>query len=291
MKIGSDIVGITLKEHELKVDWRKTTNYAASIGDMNPCYVDDRRQGGLVAPPMYAITVTWPVIKEIYNYMEMPYPKELLFTIVHYTEHIVFTRLIRPGDKLFVKGEVAAVMPHKAGTHIILKFPVTDGKGNHVYTEYIGGMLRGVTCMDEGRQSEDLPVIPQYNSAGDPVWEVSVPISKEAPYIYDGCADVPFAIHTSPSFATSVGLPGIIYQGTATMAHAVRLITDKEAGGDPERIAAIASRFTGMVLPDSQIKVQLLNRQVNEDGTELFFNVLNAAGQKAISGGYVRLKK
>ncbi|MFZ5633041.1 MAG: MaoC/PaaZ C-terminal domain-containing protein [Bacillota bacterium] len=290
MKIGTDIVGAKLKEYRTTVTWRQTTNYAASLGDMNPCYVDDRREGGIMAPPMFAVAVTWPLVENIHQYMDMPYPPELFRTMVHYTEHIEFFRPVRPGDELSVRGEVAAVVPHRSGTLVVFKFPVTDRDGRPFFTEYMGGLLRGVECAGAGRGTENIPAVPRLEDDPPPAWEAAIPISREAPYIYDGCTNIVFAIHTSPLFAHAVGLPGIILQGTATLAHSAAQLINREAGGNPERLAAISGRFTGMVFPDSSIRVQLLKREVENDNAHLFFRVLNRQGQAAVSGGYARFR-
>jgi hypothetical protein len=49
------------------------------------------------------------------------------------------------------------------------------------------------------------------------------------PYVYDGCTNIYFPIHTSVGFARMVGLPDIILQGTATLAYAARELADREA--------------------------------------------------------------
>jgi len=104
-------------------------------------------------------------------------------------------------------------------------------------------------------------------------------------YVYDGCSDIVFPIHTSPAFAHSVGLPGIIVQGTATLALAVSQIVEREAGGDPARIASVAGRFSGMVRPGTTIRVVLKHR----DGEDLFFEVHDENGRRAVSNGHARL--
>ena len=43
-----------------------------------------------------------------------------------------------------------------------------------------------------------------------------------------------------------MGLPGIIHQGTATLAYAVRELVNREARGNPALLKALACRFTGM---------------------------------------------
>jgi len=290
LRINSDIVGYRLKEYTTCAEWRQTTNYAASVSDMNPRYFDDLREGGIIAPPMYAVAVSWPVQQNIFQYMDLPYPPDVFRTMVHYTEYIEFFRPVRPGDRLTVRGEVAAVTPHRSGTKIVFRFSVTDPEGRPFYTEFVGALLRGVICGDGGREAISVPAAPPRTApSAAPVWEEDIFIGKEAPYLYDGCANIVFAIHTSPAFARSVGLPGILLQGTATMAYAVRQLVNREAGEDPTRLKVISGRFTGMVIPDSWIKVRLLERESKDSQVHLHFEVLSGQSQRAISDGYARL--
>lgn len=291
MKITPDIVGATLKEYKTSITWRQTTNYAAAVGDMNPRYFDDLQERGIIAPPMFAVAVSWPVLENIYDYIQMPYPPEVFRTMVHYSEHIEFHRLMRPGDQVSIKGEVVAVLPHRAGTQIVFKLPVTDPEGKLFHIEYLSALLRGVECSGSGKGAGNIPAVPRVETPPPPAWECDVPIGKEASYIYDGCTNIVFAIHTSPRFARAVGLPGIILQGTATLAYCVREIINREAGGDPAKLKIISGRFTGMVFPGSTIKIQLLKRKEINGTSDLFFQVLNQQGQRAVSKGYARLKK
>ncbi len=289
MHISSDIVGLKFKEYRTEINWRQTTNYAAAVGDTNPCYFDDRRPEGLIAHPMFVAALTWPIQQNLHYYVDIPQMQNIFQTVVHYTECLEVFRPLRPGDNVVVRGEVLAVIPHEAGTHIVFKLPVEDQDGNPIVTEYVGGMMRGVKCNDGGKGEENLPQVPGYVINSPAVWQVDVPISEEAPYVYDGCTDIVFAIHTSPRFAHSVGLPGVIYQGTATLALAVRELINREARGYPASLKFLSARFGGMVLPGTSISIQLLQRLERDDSTELYFQVVNNKGQKAISGGYARL--
>ena len=57
MELDPKFAGTRLRPCRVEVDWRKTTNYAAAVGDDNPLYFDDRRPEGLTAPPMLALAV------------------------------------------------------------------------------------------------------------------------------------------------------------------------------------------------------------------------------------------
>ena len=290
MEVSSKFVGYELREYNTEITWRDTMNYAASIDDSNPCYLDDERQEGVIAPPMFSVAVTWPISENIFDYIDIPdFPKEIILTQVHYTEHLDFHRPVRPGDRLTIKGRIAAILPHKAGTHIVMRFDAYDRERQPVFTEHVGAMMRGVRCTDDGRGREDLPEAPAPAGDGEPIWEVAIPTGLLTPFIYDGCTNIVFPIHTSVKFAHQVGLPGRIMQGTAILAYAARELVDKEADGNPLALKSIYCRFGGMVIPGTEIKVQLVEKRGIDSGTGLFFTVLNAKGEKAISGGYAKL--
>jgi len=82
-----------------------------------------------------------------------------------------------------------------------------------------------------------------------------------APFIYDGCTDIHFPIHTSRKFAHDVGLPGIIHQGTATLAYAARELVNREAGGNPALLKNTRLSFYGNGTAGSDIMVRMTGRQ------------------------------
>lgn len=290
MEVSSRFVGTALKPMETQVTRRQMMNYAAALEDDNPRYFDDERPEGITAHPMLCVALTWPVSERIWEYIETPdFPKEILMTQVHYSEHLRIHRPIRPDDILTVRGRVAAILPRKAGTLMVLRYDVKDREGDAVFTEHIGGMMRGVRCLDAGAGGELLPHIPVYQGTSPPLWEATTPVTRTAPFIYDGCTNICFPIHTSVKFARQVGLPDIIYQGTATLALGVREMINREAEGDPGRVRSISCRFTGMVIPGRDIRVQFLGRQSEGDADHLFFEILNAEGKKAVSDGIVTL--
>jgi acyl dehydratase len=291
MKLDRKFAGLGLKQFSTEVTWRRTMNYAAAVHDNNPVYLDDERGEGIVAPPMFAVAATWPISERIWEYIPaVDFPREILLTQVHYTEHLIFHRPVRPGDNLTIKGSIASISPHKSGTLVVLQYQAVDEKGESVFTEYMGGLMRGVECFGEGGPTAPLPVPPSFAGAGEALREIPIFIDPLAPFVYDGCTNIFFPIHTSAGFAHRVGLPGIILQGTATLAYAVREITNLEAGGDPGALKAVACRFTGMVRPGSEIRVILMGRQVDDRGTDLFFKVLNSEGSAALSNGYARVE-
>ena len=291
MKLTSDFVGATLKEYICDITARRIMNYAAAVGDANPLYFDDESPEGIIAPPLFPVALTWPIVENIMDYLDAPsFPHEVLLTQVHYSEQLSIHRPVKPGCRLTIKGVIAAIEPHRAGTYVIIKFDARDDDGNHYFTEYLGAMMRGVECEGEGKGGKSVPPVPKQPKESAALWESVIPIDPLAPFIYDGCTNINFPIHTSVQFAHQVGLPGIIHQGTSTLAMAVHNVLNRETGGDPLRMGTIYCRFSGMVLPGSAIRVCLTGRDKVSGGMDFFFIVFNAEEKRAISDGYIRLQ-
>mgnify|MGYP000847461550 CR=1 FL=1 len=285
MELDSSLTGTLLRPFHATVGRRQMMNYAAAIGDHNVCYFNDESPDDIIAHPMQSVAVTWPVCGNIRQYLEGDFPEEIITRQVHYTEYLEFHRPIRPEDSLIISGRIAAILPHRAGTHVVVRFDARDQDAEPVFTEFMGAMMRGVACLGGGAGREDVPVLPEHPGASGG-WETRLHIDPLLPYLYDGCTDIVFPIHTSPRFARAVGLPGIILQGTATLALAVRELVNREAGGDPRRLKRLYCRFTGMVIPGSDITVRLTGAGARQEGRDLFFQVENGEGQRALSDGY-----
>lgn len=287
MELSSKYVGAASRPLDIEVSLRQCLNYAASIGDDNPWHLDDTREEGVIAPPMLAISLTWRISERFAEFWESSdFPMEVLLRQVHYSESLHWMKPMRPGDRLRFEGVVAAILPHRAGTHLIIEYTARNKAGEVVFIERIGGILRGVKCTDQGSGEDTIssePLAKEYA----PVWSKKIEVSKFAAHIYDGLADVHFPIHISPAFAQMVGLPGIIFQGTGTLAMAVKEITAMEAENDPRRIQHTQCRFTGMIMPGSTITIELTDRKRIDNGTSCRFLVKNEQEKIALSDGCV----
>jgi acyl dehydratase len=158
-----------------------------------------------------------------------------------------------------------------------------------VFTEYLGGMLRGVECVGGSQGSEKIPRVPVLKSTEPPFWEEELFINPLQAHIYDGCVGPTLPFHTSKEIAHQLGLPSIILQGVCTLALTVSEIMKRELEGDPTRLLEIACKFTSMVIPDSKINIRVTNRVQRKEGQEIFFEVFNEKNKKAIREGYLKI--
>ncbi|MBP8130371.1 MAG: MaoC family dehydratase N-terminal domain-containing protein [Candidatus Hydrogenedentes bacterium] len=288
MELSSKYVGKRSRPCVVTITPRQSMAYAAGVGDANPLYFDDERADGVIAPPMLAVSLTWQLASRFAEFWDVgDFPTEVLAQQVHYSEALEWHHPMAPGSTLTITGEVAAILPHRAGTHMVLRFTAADSRGATIFREYIGGMMRGVRCADGGAGIPGVPQAAPWNGEREVLWEKRLRIDPLAPWIYDMCGDVPFPIHTSRAFARAVGLQNVIYQGTATLALALRELTNEEASADPRRVRGLACHFTGMVEPGTEITVRALGKETTPDAVRVYFQVLNEKNHKAIRNGSV----
>lgn len=292
LEMTSGGLGASAEDTFREISWRDTMNYAAATGDNNRVYFDDTRPGGIIAPPMYSVAFTWPVVTG--QRVQMPAESKLPMGIglrgVHATQYTIFHRLIKPGYKLKAELKIVSIQQTRAGVLQTRRVVAKDDSGNKIFTEYSGSMLRGVTCIDGGGFVDDVPEAPEFEEESRNIWTVAVPVAREAAHVYDGCTDIINPIHTSRAVAVGVDLPDIILQGTCTLALAARELVNKEAGADPGKLKQLACQFSKMVVPGTTIQIQLIHRQQSANGsTELGFQVFNSDGEIAVSKGYAKI--
>ena len=290
MEIDSRYVGMRSKPLTISLSPRQAMNYAAALGDANPHYMDDTRDGGIVAPPMLAVALTWPLSSRFDLYwQDTGLPEEALQRQVHYNESLVWKRPIQPDESLAICGEIVSMSPHASGTLITMRYDASASDKTLVFTEYISGLLRDVILSDGGRKTDRPPAIAAAPEAEVDCWETEIAIDPLAAHVYDGCTDIVFPIHTSAAFAGLVGLPGPIYQGTATLGLAVREILNREGGGNPAALKEVHCGFRGMVFPGTAITVRVSGRERRGREQILYFDVVNESGGHALKYGRLHL--
>ncbi len=292
MEIASNLVSTVVNEKTKEISWRDIMLYATAINDCNPFYFNDEREGGIVTHPLFPVSLTLPIVENLTDNItensHKKFPFELLMTVVHYSEHLKIHRLIKTNDILRVNGNIEAVISHRAGTHVISKFTGTDQQDNLVFTEYLGGMLRGVECIGGDRGKEKIPKIPQLEKPSRILWNEEIKVNPLQAHIYDGCVGPTLPFHTSKEIAHQLGLPDILLQGVCTLAIAVSEIIQRELDGDPTQVSEIACKFTSMVIPGSNIEIQIIGKRRSNNQQEVFFEVYNEKKKKAIRNGYLK---
>ncbi len=258
--------------------------FAAGVGDTNPRYFDDTRAGGLIGHPGLAFTFQW-------NSRHMPGDTQDPETVrmgVHAWADIRYARPFRQGDAITAQGQTIAVRQIAPGVLVVQRVTMRDALGEEVAVMDTGGIVR--TARTSGPDCEIAPLVPlpeATSEAAVPVWAAELPIAPDAAHVYTECADIWNPIHTERAVAQAAGLPDIILHGSATLTIGLREIVDRCLGGDPERVTRLAGQFRAMVIPGEHITVRCLEDRAAGGGREIFFDVLNRAGQPAVHRGVV----
>ncbi|MBI3965393.1 MAG: MaoC family dehydratase N-terminal domain-containing protein [Chloroflexi bacterium] len=286
MPLSTAIVGSQVGEHVTHVTPRRIMAYAAGLSDYNARYFDDTRGEPLVAPPVFGVTLDWPLQERVAALMQLD-PVEAR-QAVHASHDMAFHRPVRAGDVLTTRGQVIGVEERSAGTYAVTRYETSDGSGEPVLTVYYGRLFRGVGATGEPRWVERPPAQPSSGSGADsgPGWTSEIPIAPGLPHVYSECADIYNPIHTELSVAKAAGLPDIILHGTATLALAAREVVDRVCGGDPARLKRIAARFAAMVLPGTTIRMEGSPGAAVDGVTPYRVVVFNASDQLALRDSF-----
>ena len=266
------------------LDARRIMAYAAAIDDTNEAYFDDLRQGGLSVHPAICFSLQW-------NARFLPDRKLDRRTVsfgVHADTDLRIYAPFKQGEAITTQGRLVQRKQIKPGVYSVDRYRMTNGDGELKAELDYNVITRGAILDGEDTEIEPSPARPAAKNLSDePVWVEKIDIPLHAGQKYTECAEIYNPIHTEPSAAKRVGLPGIILHGSATKAYALSQIINRCFAGDARRITRLTGQLKGMVLMDSHIKVECLAMQQSEGETQVFFQVLNDQGQPAVANGIV----
>jgi acyl dehydratase len=124
-------------------------------------------------------------------------------------------------------------------------------------------------------------------AAGGHIPEVRVTPDKYLTVRYAGASGDFNPIHIDDDFARAVGLPGRILHGLWTMAQVARAQT--EAAGGPEHLRRLSVQFRGMGVPEQEVLVTGVVREV--DGSRVVIDtVAEQAGKQIIRNAEAELE-
>jgi hypothetical protein len=137
-------------------------NYAAAISDRSKLFYDDEQPTGVAVHPMFSVAITWPIIENLPQYLvAVDISLEVLLTQVHYTKYLMLHRQLRPDDELTIQGEMVAILPHRAGTHVVIQFQAFEKTGADFYrilwSGAEGGSMRGTRAERKKRSGDPRP--------------------------------------------------------------------------------------------------------------------------------------
>jgi acyl dehydratase len=228
-------------------------NYARACNDDNPRYFETGCPSGIVAPPMFAVVVTW--LSVITAMTDADLHADLL-RLLHVSQDIEFLAPIRAGDSISSTGKIASIQSHQNGETMALELEAHNGRGEAVtrivFTVFIRGR-RAKTAVNEATPHEAKAEA----ARGAPLVTVAQTLDVDQTVRYAAASGDRNPIHVDANFARMAGLPGIIVHGLCTMAFTARVIIDRLCAGDPTRLKRLAVRFSRPVFPGETITTRV----------------------------------
>ncbi len=283
-KISVDEVGCYTIAKTTLLDARRIMAYASSIDDTNEAYFDDLREGGLNVHPAICFSLQWGarfLIDRKINMRAAPFG-------VHAETDLRIHQPFKQGEAVTTQGRLVARRQISPGVYSVDRYRMTNSDGALLAELDYNGIIRGGELDGDNVELEPSPAQPTCDTLSEtPLWHEEIFIPLHAGQQYTECADIYNPIHTEPSAAKLGGLPGVILHGSATKAHALTQVINHCFDGDARRIRRLCGQLRGMVLMDSNIRVECLGEQEVDGEKQVFFRVLNEEGQAAIASGVV----
>ena len=284
MAISTSLCGLSLGQRTTTLQARAMLAYAAGIGDLSPKVFDDLNPD-FMASPALCVALEWALISDPTLVAQLVAEPGERLRAVHHSQDSHFHRPMRAGDRLSTSAVVTGVWRGAAGVRVLSTLRTTDAAAVDVVTSYTTAVYRGVDAEGEDRPATEVPDVPGSEGAQGSVQTVAIAIDAALAHRYTECSGIWNPIHTERRVAKAVGLPDVVLHGTATWALAGTELVKCLADGDPARLKRLHGRFGALVFPGSTLLLQFRTRRCG-DQTEVFFDVVTPAGDKAIANGF-----
>jgi acyl dehydratase len=278
-KYNPGIVFKVLKEPSPEIPFG-TKTYALAYNDDNPWFLDESRPGGIIAPPMFGVVYSGPVVALTFfdEELNVNMPK-----LVHGEQDMYFHNVVRPGDEIRSEGEITEILEKETGEIYSVNVRSWNQKDELVleakYTFFIRGDKKGVK---KEEKEETYP---------PPVFSQTMKLKDNQSLIYAEASGDRNPIHTDENFAKMVGLPGIILQGLCTMAIAQKAVIDEVLDRDPTRLKRLKVRFSKPVLNGDTLTTKGWIIEKKGNITVLGFIVENQNGVIVVKDGIAEVLK
>jgi acyl dehydratase len=239
------------------VSTRQLMAYAAGIGAMDACYLDDLRDGGILGHPAFCVSLEWPVVSGAEYQSAIGRAPGSPRGAIHVLQDSRFHRPIRAGEPVVTRARIAQVRQTGAGALVTSCVETLDSaSGAPLVTSWTGAMfLRETVDGGPATHMEPPELRPDAGVVVPAPARLALETSPGLAHRYSECAAIWNPIHTERAAARAIGLPDIILHGTCTWALAGQALVQAAAGGDPRRLKRLAGRFKGMVFPGDRLEL------------------------------------
>jgi len=278
MPLNREFIGREYPSLGATVTLEALQNYARAYNDGNPRYFDSSAQGGIVAPPMFGVAVTWMSVVGAVGDPELGAD---LLRLLHAEQDMEFLAPLRPGDAITTGARVASIEARPGGEAMALELNSRNRAGAPVLRTIFGIFIRAARRDRSAAGRAERPVSP----SGDPMLSVEQTIDRDQTFRYAEASGDRNPIHVDENVAKMAGLPGIVVHGLCTMAFASKVMIDGLCGGDPERLKRLRVQFSRPVFPGQSITTKVWANGERAGRRAYAFETYNPEGMAVIRGG------
>jgi len=276
MSLNRDLIGKEYKAEEFEVTTDGIIKYTLGYNEDNPIFSYPQRTGGIIAPPLFAVTWNHLALGNVFFDPEL---NVNLLLLLHGEQDMYFHKPVRPGDKITTVPKIESIEDKGSGELLVIKLTSKNQNGELV-TETYGGMF--IREGGSGKKSEEKKDI---FKKGKVIFKSYMDVKKYQPYIYAVGSGDHNPIHVDPNVAKMAGFNSVILQGLCTMAFAQKAIIDEYLDENPERLKRLRVRFSKPVLPNERVLTKAWEIEKSDNKTTLGFEVYNQDCEKVISNG------
>jgi acyl dehydratase len=279
MALNRSCIGKSHSASPFQVALEALQQYARAYNDPNPHFFDPAVPGGIVAPPMFAVVVTWiPLLSALTD----PELRADLLRLLHRAQDMEFLAPIRAGDVINSTSKIASIESAAGGEVMSVALEARNQRDATVnrstFTVFIRGR-RDSGALIESKLSSDEA------ARGQPLLRVDQNVDADQTFRYAEASGDRNPIHVDENVAKMAGLPGIILHGLCTMAFTSKVMIDNLCSGDPKRLKRLAVRFSRPVFPGDTITTAVWPAEVLADRRTFAYETSNAGGLVVVRDG------
>src|SRR6266481_2718864 len=162
MPLNKSHVGKTYPPITTEVTLDAIQKYARAYNDDNPAFFDTNRPSGIVAPPIFAVTVTWNALMTA---VLDPGLQADLLRLVHGEQDMEFTNPIRPGDIISASAKIISIETKASGETMTVELLASNQSGQPVNKTLFSAFIRGGRNRDAVRAESAAERVPNPHAA------------------------------------------------------------------------------------------------------------------------------
>ena len=262
------------KEHLLK--------YAHATNDTNPFYIDESREGGIIAPVLFPVRI---LHHPLWNALTDPELNCDLVMLLFGEQDMHFFSPMRPGDIIETQGEITK-MEKKASGEIFDLRGTCRRDGEIVVEATSRFFIRSRQKIQKKGPSKPKPAQP---TVPEILFSHSSTVREDQTYDYAKASADHNPIHTDHDYAKKAGLGGVILHGLCTMAFTSQAFVACAADGDPRRLKRLKVRFTRPVRPGDTVTTQAWEQERTDKLITYGYQAITQQGHSVITDGIAQV--